>query len=111
MVSSEISRLWQTNRSEIFLIQKYSRKRIIRDFKMVKFIVKDDRREIVKFTREVNTYGFDGNGIGDELLFPIRLNSTSRGNLTTNLATYLVKYMEFEKTSITIKKVNDKEWV
>ena len=77
---------------------------------MVKFTVWDDigKRENTKFTRELNTYGFDGNGIGEELLFPIRLNESSGGNQETNLATYLVKYMEFEKSSIIIKMVNDK---
>ena len=63
-----------------------------------------------KFTRELNTYGFDENGIGEELLFPIRLNEPSGGNQETNLATYLVKYMEFEKTCVRIKKDADKEW-
>ena len=79
---------------------------------MVKFTVWYERikRENTKFTRELNTYGFDGSGIGDELLFPIRLNEPYGGNQETNLATYLVKYMEFDKTSVTIKKVNDKEW-
>ena len=79
---------------------------------MVKFTVwnNDDKCENTKFTRELNTYGFDENGIGDELLFPIRLNDPSGGNQETNLATYLVKYMEFEKNSVIIKKANDKEW-
>ena len=78
---------------------------------MVKFTVwnKKRDRENTEFTRELNTYGFDGNGIGEELLFLIRLNEASGGNQETNLATYLVKYMEFEKTSVIIKKVNDKE--
>ena len=79
---------------------------------MVKFTVwnKGLKLENTKFTRELNTYGFDENGIGEVLLFPIRLNEPSGGNQETNLATYLVKYMEFEKTSVKIKKVNDKEW-
>ena len=79
---------------------------------MVKFTVwnEPEKCEITKFTRELNTYGFDENGIGEELLFPIRLNEPSGGKQETNLATYLVKYMEFEKTSVKIKKVNDKEW-
>ena len=81
---------------------------------MVKFTVWNDndviKRENTKFTRELNTYGFDENGIGEELLFPIRLNESSAGNQETDMATYLVKYMEFEKTSVKIKKVNDKEW-
>ena len=79
---------------------------------MVKFTVWNEGIFLrnTKFTRELNTYGFDGNGIGDELLFPIQLNEPSGENQETNLATYLVKYMEFEKTSVTIKRVNDKEW-
>ena len=78
---------------------------------MVKFTVWNKYRkcENTKFTRELNTYGFDENGKGEELLFPIRLNEPSDGNQGTNLATYLVKFMEFEKTSVTIKKINDKE--
>ena len=67
----------------ISLLQDYTPTRII---------------EITKFSRELNTYGFDENGIGEELLFPIRLNTPSGGNQETNLATYLVKYMEFVKT-------------
>ena len=81
---------------------------------MVKFTVWNDKGykkcENAKFTRELNTYGFDGNGIREELLFPIRLNGSSGGNQETNLATYLVKYLEFAKTCVTIKKDADKEW-
>ena len=81
---------------------------------MVKFTVWNDRPQFkcenTKFTRELNTYGFDGNGIGEEFLFPIRLNVPSGGNQEANLATYLVKYMEFENTSVRIKKVNEKKW-
>ena len=84
-----------------------------RDFKMVKFTVWDETKnyegEYTKFTRELNTYGFDGKMIGDELLYPIRINEPSGENQETNLATYLLKYKEFEKTSLKIKKVNDKE--
>ena len=82
---------------------------------MVKFTVWNDRLlriahgENTKFTRELNTYGFDGNGIAEELLFPIRLNEPSGGNTETNLATYLVKFMEFEKTCVIIRKNADKE--
>ena len=80
---------------------------------MVKFTVWNAKNftpcENTKFTRELNTYGFDENGIGEELLFPIRLNEPSGGNQETNLATYLVKYMEFEKTFVTIKKVRGKK--
>ena len=77
---------------------------------MVKFTVwnKSYNREITKFTRELNTYGYDKNGLGEELLFPIQLNEPSNGNQETDLATYLVKFMEFEKTSVIIKKVKDK---
>ena len=79
---------------------------------MVKFTVWNNGKlgktgENTKFTRELNTYGFNENGIGEELLFPIRLNEAQE----TDLATYLVKFMEFEKTFVTIKKVNDKELV
>ena len=63
----------------------------------------------MKFTRELNTYGFDENGMGEELLFPIRLNDESGGNQETNLATYLVRYKEFEKTFVKIIVINGKE--
>ena len=78
---------------------------------MVKYTVwnKINHRENTKFTREVNTYGVDENGIGEELLFPIRLNEESGGNQETNLATYLIKYKEFEKICVKIKKDQDKE--
>ena len=81
---------------------------------MVKFTLWDKdhiyNRELTKFTRELNTYGFDKNGFGEELLFPIRLNEPSGGNQETNLATYLVKFLEFEKSSVKIKNIDDKEW-
>ena len=83
---------------------------------MVKFTVWNDGKlngakacENTKFTRELNTYGFDENGIGEELLFPIRLNEPSGSNQETNLATYLVKFMEFEKTYVKIKNDAGKE--
>ena len=78
---------------------------------MVKFTVWNAYHncENTKFTRELNSYGFDENGNGEELLFPIRLNDPSVGNQETNLATYLVKYKEFAKTYVKIRKVNDKE--
>ena len=82
---------------------------------MVKFTVWTDRKVFVTegekttFTRELNTYGFYKTGIGEELLFPIRLNEPPGGNQETNLATYLLKYMEFEKTCIKIQRVADKE--
>ena len=78
---------------------------------MVKFTVWYPRLqcENTKFTRELNTYGVDENGVGEELLFPIRLNDISGGNQETNLATYLVKYKELEKNDVKITKVQDKE--
>ena len=78
---------------------------------MVKFTVwnEPEKCEITKFTRELNTYGFDENGIGEELLFPIRLNGSSGGNQETNLATYLVKYLEFRKSCVKIQRDADKE--
>ena len=76
-------------------VREVAQEKII-DLKMVKFTVWNDNKyckcENAKFTRELNTYGFDGNGVGEELLFPIRLNEQSGGNKETNLATYLVKY-------------------
>ena len=81
---------------------------------MVKFTVWMDKGvkkcENTKFTRELNTYGFDVKGFEEELLFPIRLDVPSGGNQETNLANYLVKFMEFEKTYVKIKKIQDKEW-
>ena len=73
---------------------------------MVKYTV---RNELTKFRRELNTYGVDENGIGEELLFPIRLNDESGENQETNLATYFIKYKEFKKTNVKIKKVQSKE--
>ena len=80
--------------------------------KMVKYTVWNDcwlKCENTKFTRELNTYGYDENGIGEELLFPIRLNEPSGGNKETSLATYLVKFKEFEKTFVKIKNDAGKE--
>ena len=64
---------------------------------------------LTKFTRELNTYGFDENGIGEELLFPVRLNGEPGEIQETNLATYLIKYKEFEKTDVKITEIQDKE--
>ena len=77
---------------------------------MVKYTVWNDEEncENTKFTRELNTYGVE-NGIGEELLFPIRLNGKPGENQETNLATYLIKYKEFKKTNVKITKVHDKE--
>ena len=79
---------------------------------MVKYTVWNKIEECVntKFTRELNTYGFDKNGFGEKLLFPIRLNGKPGENQETNLATYLVKYREYKKTIVKVKKTdNDKE--
>ena len=78
---------------------------------MVKCTVwsEDHKCENTKFTRELNSYGFDEKGFGEELLFPIRLNEPSGGNQETDLATYLVKFMEFKKTCIRIRQNADKE--
>ena len=76
---------------------------------MVKFIVKGVNGDVAKFTRELNTYGVDEKGLGEELLFPIRLNGKPGENQETNLATYLVRYKEFEKTFVTIIVINGKE--
>ena len=80
---------------------------------MVKYTVWNHKAypkcENSKFTRELNTYGVDENGIGEELLFPIRLNGKPGENKETNLATYLIKYQEFEKTDVKITKDHDKE--
>ena len=83
---------------------------------MVKYTVWNDGKSLfgvkgenTKFTRELNTYGVDENGIGEELLFPIRLNGKPGENQETNLATYLVKYKELEKNDVKITKVQDKE--
>ena len=65
--------------------------------------------ENTKFTRELNTYGFDKYGIGEELLFPIRLNGKPGEKQETYLATYLTKYKEFEKTFVKIIVINGKE--
>ena len=79
---------------------------------MVKYTVLDDEEyaqcENTKFTRELNSYGVDENGIGEELLFPIRLNGEPGGYQETNLATYLSN-KEFEKTDVKITRVKDKE--
>lgn len=77
---------------------------------MVKFTVWNDINkrkygvpdcENTKFTRQLNVYG-----IGEELLFPIKLND---GKYETNLATYLVKTKEFEKTSVKVSKNAEKD--
>ena len=71
---------------------------------MVKYTVKGPQGDLVKFTRELNVYG-----VGEELLYPIKLNDCSRGSSETNLATYLVKHKEFLKTSVKVKKSQNKD--
>ena len=58
----------------------------------------EEECEIVKFTRMFNEYG-----MGEELLFPIKLNQSPTGNLETNLATYLINFKEFKKSQVEIK--------
>ena len=60
--------------------------------------------KLTKFTRMFNVYG-----IGEELLFPIKINQSPSGNLETNLATYLIKFKEFKKTQVEIKLENNKD--
>ena len=71
---------------------------------MVKYTVKGPQGDLVKFTRELNVYGVD-----EELLYPIKLNDCSRGSSETNLATYLVKHLEFQKTSVKVGKIENKD--
>ena len=60
--------------------------------------------EVAMFTRMFNVYG-----IGEELLFPIKINQSPSGNLETNLATYLIKFKEFKKTQVGVKLENNKD--
>ena len=71
---------------------------------MVKYTVEGSQGDLVKFTRELNVYGVD-----EELLYPIKLNDCSRGSSETNLATYLVKYKEFQKTSVKVVKSENED--
>ena len=71
---------------------------------MVKYTVKGAQGDLVKFTRELNVYGVD-----EELLYPIKLNDCSRGSSETNLATYLVKHKEFQKTSVKVVKSENED--
>ena len=71
---------------------------------MVKYTVKGPQGDLVKFTRELNVYGVD-----EELLYPIKLNDCSRGSSETNLATYLVKHKEFQKTSVKVVKSENED--
>ena len=73
---------------------------------MVKWTIWSEHynNEITKFTRELDRYGME-----EELLFPILLNKRTNKKLTLNLATYLVKYKEFEKTSVEIQNNSGKD--
>ena len=71
---------------------------------MVKYTVEGSQGDLVKFTRELNVYGVD-----EELLYPIKLNDCSRGSSETNLATYLVKHKEFQKTSVKVVKSENED--
>ena len=51
-----------------------------------------------KFTRMFNEYG-----MGEDLLFPIRINDSPTGTLETNLGSYLVKVHEFRTTQVQIR--------
>ena len=70
---------------------------------MVKFIISREPtyEETSKYTREFNTYG-----VREELLYPIKINDSYPGQPQpdTNLATYLVKLKEFQKSTVEIKK-------
>ena len=60
--------------------------------------------EMPKFTRRFNEYG-----VGEELLSPITINDYSTGNPETNLATYLIKYKEFDKSQVEIIDENNED--
>ena len=68
---------------------------------MVKFLISSLYGETSKYSREFNTYG-----VGEELLYPIEMNDSDLGQPQpdTNLATYLVKFKEFQKSTLEIKK-------
>ena len=65
---------------------------------MVKFIISREPtyEETSKYTREFNTYG-----VREELLYPIKMNDSYPGQPQpdTNLATYLIKFKEFQKSN------------
>ena len=58
-------------------------------------------REASWYSREFNTYG-----VGEELLYPIEMNDSDLGQPQpdTNLATYLIKLKEFQKSTVEIEK-------
>ena len=76
---------------------------------MVKYIItrESDGTDMAKFTCEFNTYG-----VGEELLYPIKMNDSSIGQPQpeTNLATYLINFYLFQKSNVEIKSSGNKAW-
>ena len=72
---------------------------------MVKYIILTDSGETSKYTQEYNTYD-----VADELLFPIKMNKSylRQPQPDTNLATYLIKFKEFQKSNVNIEKNGSK---
>ena len=74
---------------------------------MVKYIIPRTfgTGETSKYTREFNTYG-----VGEELLYPIKMNDSSLGKSQPdkNLATYLIILKEFKKSNVRIEKNGSK---
>ena len=76
---------------------------------MVKYtITLEDGTEITKFSCKFNTYG-----VGEELLHPVQVNDSLIGQPQpeTNLATYLIKFQEFKKSNVEIKRNGNKAWL
>ena len=63
--------------------------------------------DITKFSREFNIYG-----VGEELLHPVEVNDSSVGRPQPeiNLATYLINFLEFQKSNVEIKRNRNKAW-
>ena len=59
------------------------------------------------FSREFNTYG-----VGEELLYPVQMNDSANGQKQpeTNLATYLLKFQEFQKSNVEVMKNGNEAW-
>ena len=83
---------------------------------MVKYIISKERNGFeytctrficTRFSREFNTYG-----AGEELLYPVEMNDSSIGQPQpgTNLATYLIKFQEFQKSNVEVTKNGHKAW-
>ena len=77
---------------------------------MVKYIItrESDGTDMAKFTCEFNTYG-----VGEELLYPIKMNDSSIGQPQpeTNLATYLINFQEFYKSNVEVRKNGNQAWL